>query len=712
MEKCISESLLVQYLVNELDEEVGDLVRDHLNQCSLCQTKAETLSDDIELKEWHECHQRQQGKDDLQTYPFSEDRLDRLFNSTVSSIQQSKPFSPQSPASHNQKNNSSINQSNSASFNRKLHQDTLRVIGSYHLIKKIGQGGMGVVYQAIHAHLKKQVVLKLLLNNDWENSNQSLRFYREMELVGQLDHPNIVKATDAGETDDTCFLVMEYLEGHDLKKILKTERSLSITAACSILRQAANGFQYIHNNNLIHRDIKPSNLFLTTEGKIKILDLGLAGLSHSETSFSDLTDSNCIMGSAYYMAPEQAMSVKTIDQRSDIYSLGCTFYQLLTGRLPFKRNTPVETIIAHREDIAPRLSDYLSDVPETLEELFQSMIQKDPNDRIQTMAEVVKKVDDFMEQEQDSLLHEASDTSLTHSQELIRLCQNTDLSPPVEALSQYSSTLFQPTHRFWNKKNILLLIMGIALLNAGLFYFIRFDQIPPPVSNIPKISPEEAQNQRAAALWALEHECELTLLLANGVKVQVNNTSEGLPKDDFQIITLKLYHNQPLDENALSLLKNIKSLNELRLDDCVLGDNALAPIKGLTSLTVLDIHHTKLTDKGLSHISELKNLKTLSIKLNPDLTDTGLQVLNQLPRLEDVDLARLNITDKGITFIQNNSNLTKLNISETNVSDASVPYLIALEELESLRIKKTAISEKGIEQIRNAFKDHDPVRLD
>ncbi|WP_339735092.1 protein kinase [uncultured Gimesia sp.] len=702
MEKCISESLLFQYLVNELDEDVGELVKEHLNQCPHCQKKAELYSDDDELKQWHESHQRLQGNDDSQRYPFSEDRLDRLFNSTVSSIQQPKPYSPKRSAVNNQ--NSSV------SFNSKLNQDTIRVIGNYHLIKKIGQGGMGVVYQAIHAHLKKQVVLKLLLNNDWENSNQTLRFYREMELVGQLDHPNIVKATDAGEADDTCFLVMESLEGHDLKKILKTERSISITAACSILRQSANGFQYIHNNKLIHRDIKPSNLFLTTDGQIKILDLGLAGLSHSETSFSDLTDSNCIMGSAYYMAPEQALSVKTIDQRSDIYSLGCTFYQLLTGRLPFKRNTPVETIIAHREDIAPRFSDYLPEVPEALEELFQSMIQKDPNDRIQTMAEVVKKVDEFLLQEQDSLIHEASDTNLTHSQELIQLCQNTDLSPPVEALNQYSSTLFQPMHRFWNKKKISLVILGIVLLNIGLFSI--FPLSPPPVINdVLIISPEEAQEQRAAAIWAMKHECELTLLLANGVKMNVSNTTKGLPDDDFQIITLKYFQDQPLTQNSLALLKGIMSLKELRLDDCVIGDNALSSITGLTSLTILDLHHTKLTDKGLSHISGLKNLKTLSLKLNPKLTDKGLEALNQLTRLEDVDLARLNVTDKGIIFIQNNPNLSKLNISETKVSDASISHLIALKDLKDLYLKKTVISEKGIEEIGDAY-ENSPVRFD
>lgn len=709
MEKCISESLLFQYLVNELDDDVGNLVREHLNQCARCQKKAETFSEDNELKQWHESHQRQQSNTDSHHYPFTEDRLDRLFNSTVSSIQQSKPYSPKGTPRTSQSNSGSI--SNSGSFSRKLDQDTIRVIGNYHLIKKIGQGGMGVVYQAIHAHLKKQVVLKLLLNNDWDNSNQTQRFYREMELVGQLDHPNIVKATDAGESEDTCFLVMESLEGHDLKKILKIEHSLSITAACSILRQAANGFQYIHNNNLIHRDIKPSNLFLTTDGKIKILDLGLAGLCHSETSFSDLTDSNCIMGSAYYMAPEQAQSVKTIDQRSDIYSLGCTFYQLLTGRLPFKRNTPVETIIAHREDTPPRLSDYLPEIPAQLEELFQSMIQKNPDDRIQTMAEVVKQVDDFLTQDQDSFFSETSDTNLTHSQELIQLCQHTDLSPPVEAMNQYSSTLFQPQHRFWSKKKIGLLVLGIVLLNASLVGIVMYyGQTQSDYQTI--LSPAQAQKEREVALWALDQGCEILLSQASGKKLPVRSSSEPLPDGDFQITSINYAQPRPLTQKDLAPLEGLSNLKTLLLDDCLLDDQALGPIQDLTSLDKLDLHNTDLTDKGLSHVSGLKKLTNISLHKNPKLTDAGLQNLNQMTLLAEVNLARLKISDKGLKFIENNPNLSWLQLSETNVSDASVQHLKALKQLESLFVKKTAISQKGIEEIRSAYEDRDPIRFD
>ncbi|WP_298862995.1 serine/threonine-protein kinase [uncultured Gimesia sp.] len=420
MEKCISESLLFQYLINELDADKNELIRVHLTQCASCQKRIEIYSDDDELRKWRDCHHRQQSDENSQSYPFSEDRLEKLFSSTISSINESNAQAPSSILASNLTPPSQEN--NSISIGKELKLNPIKTIGQYQLIKKIGQGGMGVVYLAIHSRLKKQVVLKLLLDKDWDNLDQTQRFYREMELVGQLDHPNIVKATDAGEADNTCFLVMEYLEGHDLKTILKLDDPLSITAASSILRQVANGLQYIHNHDLIHRDIKPSNLFLTTDGQVKILDLGLAGLRHAGSSINDLTDTNCIMGSAYYMAPEQAQSIKTIDQRSDIYSLGCTFYQLLTGQVPFRRETQIETIIAHREDTAPHLSDHLPEIPEQLEELFQSMVKKNSDDRIQTMAEVVKILDDFLTNKSEVPLNDSSDTYLTESQELKQIC--------------------------------------------------------------------------------------------------------------------------------------------------------------------------------------------------------------------------------------------------------------------------------------------------
>lgn len=696
MEKCISDNLLLQYLLNDLDTDTSELVRVHLNECPSCQKRTEIYSEDSELKEWQECHLRRQNGDDSQNHPFSQDKLDRLFNSTVSSINQSKTKVAKNtlPSGHN-----------SSILLRKEHDQTpIRIIGQYQLIKKIGQGGMGVVYQSIHSRLKKQVVLKLLLNKDWDNTDQTQRFYREMELVGQLDHPNIVKATDAGEADDTCFLVMEFLNGHDLKTILKQEGPLSITAACSILRQAANGLQYIHNHDLIHRDIKPSNLFLTTEGQVKILDLGLAGLRHEGSSLNDLTDTNCIMGSAYYMAPEQAQSIKTIDQRSDIYSLGCTFYQLLTGQVPFRRDTPVETIIAHREDSVPILADHLQDIPAQLEELFQSMVKKNPDDRIQTMAEVVKVLDEFLTNKSEQPLNEASDTYLTESQELKELCLKTVLTPPVEAQKYYSSTQYQPNQGFLiSKKRIIYastIILIFLSLTLGYLYYARQITVPN----------KQAQIERNAVIFTLKNGFDVTIDIPNEDELTISSL-ESIPNQDFYITALVPNNSLTITPDFLRPLEGLKKLEDLKLYNCIVEDNALKALEGLDSLHTLDLRGTGITDKGLAHLATLKNLPHLSLHKNPKITDAGLQILNQLHNLVSVNLAKTNISDKGLKFIQNNPKIEWLNIEGTKVSDESVKYLIFLKFLDNLFVTGSKISEAGIKEINDSFENRNPIQV-
>ncbi|MDF1744901.1 MAG: protein kinase [Gimesia sp.] len=717
MEKCISESLLFQYLVNELDAEKNELIRQHLTQCPSCQKRIEIYSEDDELRMWHECHQRQQNDESSQYHPFSQDKLDKLFNSTISSIKESRSQSTKNALDSHTGASSEIY--NRISIGKELNLYSIKTIGQYQIIKKIGQGGMGVVYLAIHSRLKKQVVLKMLLDKDWDNLDQTQRFYREMELVGQLDHPNIVKATDAGESDNTCFLVMEYLEGHDLKTILKLEGPLSITATSSVLRQVANGLQYIHNHDLIHRDIKPSNLFLTTDGQVKILDLGLAGLRHAGSSINDLTDTNCVMGSAYYMAPEQAQSIKTIDQRSDIYSLGCTFYQLLTGQVPFRKQTQIETIIAHREETAPLLSDHLPEIPEQLEELFQSMIKKNPDDRIQTMSEVVKILDDFLINKSEEPLNDSSDTYLTESQELKQICRNIVLTTPVEAQNHYSSTQYQHPQRVLNRKIIFLLSSTMILLSItlalGLHYFSRPVPHPvPPVtlSPLPKLSSSQALIEREAANLVLNHGCEIDVLFPNGEKFSSIKNVQSLPNQDFYVSKIAYVKPQTISHEILSQIDDLKYLAELNLNDSFIEDRALDAIKGLTSLRRLDLHETGITDNGLSHIGALNNLTHLSLQINQNITDEGLQILNQLQNLESVNLARTKTSDKGLEFIQNNPKINWLNISESQVSDQSVIHLNNLRQLKKLFLKETKISKKGIEEIRQSFGYKDPISFE
>jgi serine/threonine protein kinase len=231
----------------------------------------------------------------------------------------------------------------------------LETIREYKLLAKLGEGGMGAVYKALHTRLDKVVALKVLPQGRMRDGGSVARFQREMKAVGRLDHPNIVRAMDAGEEDGTHFLVMEYVEGADLSLLAKNVGPLPVPDACELVRQAALGLQEAHEHGMVHRNIKPSNLILARSPRkkspptLKVLDLGLALLAEALSPDQGLTSTGQMMGTIDYMAPEQGSDTHRVDIRADIYSLGATLYRLLTGTAPFagdKFDTPVKKILA------------------------------------------------------------------------------------------------------------------------------------------------------------------------------------------------------------------------------------------------------------------------------------------------------------------------------------------------------------------------------
>lgn len=258
--------------------------------------------------------------------------------------------------------------------------------GDYVVLDKLGQGGMGTVLLAKHRRMDRQVAIKILPVTTLDSKAAVARFYQEVKVAAQLTHPNIVHAYDAGEHHGFQYLVMEYVSGHDLARVLSELGPIPPMLALDYVTQAAAGLEYAHRKGVVHRDIKPSNLLLDDEGTIKVLDMGLArigGGAFDDEASAALTTTGQMMGTVEYMSPEQAEDTRVADARSDIYSLGCTLYRLITGNGPFTRDTVVKTILAHRDAPIPSIAMGFPEDP-VIDNLFRKMIAKDPGDRFQS----------------------------------------------------------------------------------------------------------------------------------------------------------------------------------------------------------------------------------------------------------------------------------------------------------------------------------------
>lgn len=270
------------------------------------------------------------------------------------------------------------------------------MLGQYRVLNRLGAGGMGEVFKAVHVTMEREVALKVLAPHLVREERARKRFKSEMQNAGKLTHPNIVISYDAVFEAERCYLVMEYVEGTDLADLVTREGVISIPRACAIIREAALGLHYAYENKLVHRDIKPANLILVKpkpgaeDGppQVKILDFGLARLKDAAGELHDLTREGCVVGTPEFMSPEQATDSHKVDTRSDIYSLGCTLYFLIAGQPPFTGSSVMQVFSKHLHDVADPLDQVRPGVPPALAELVGRMLTKRPADRFQTPAEV------------------------------------------------------------------------------------------------------------------------------------------------------------------------------------------------------------------------------------------------------------------------------------------------------------------------------------
>lgn len=277
------------------------------------------------------------------------------------------------------------------------------VLGSYILLDKLGEGGMGEVFKARHQSLDRLVAIKIIRKEFVAKPEALRRFHREIQMAAQLHHPNVVLALDATRVGDTQLFVMEYVDGIDFGRLVKQRGRLPIREACEYIRQAAMGLQHAFERGLVHRDIKPGNLLLTGDGVkagrypvkpvIKLLDLGLARLADKDSNVTTLTQMGTMVGTPDFIAPEQARDSHKVDVRADLYSLGCTFYFILAAQVPYPGGALPEKLVKHFMHPPPEITNVRPEVPPAVAAILRKLLAKKPEDRFQTPVELAQALE-------------------------------------------------------------------------------------------------------------------------------------------------------------------------------------------------------------------------------------------------------------------------------------------------------------------------------
>lgn len=345
-------------------------------------------------------------------------------------------------------------------------------IGRYKVMQPVGSGGMANVFLCEHKFMKRQVALKVLPASKAKDSSFVERFYREARAAAALDHPNIVRAYDVSQENNLHFLVMEYVEGATLHDLVKKNGPLSPADAVNYIGQASSGLQHAYEAGLIHRDIKPSNLVIDRGGIVKVLDMGLARFFNDEEDNLTRKYDETVLGTADYLAPEQAMDSHTVDIRADVYSLGATFYYALTGKAPFGEGTVAQKLLWHQTKQPQSIREIRPEVPHDVTALIEKMMAKDPAKRFQTPADLARaaggltstgadaKIDTFVTGSSSTLQEmKLSEVTAASAKRLSRVI------PKIKQLDLPGLSRVPPRWRLW-------VGVGGAVLALGLLLFL------------------------------------------------------------------------------------------------------------------------------------------------------------------------------------------------------------------------------------------------
>jgi hypothetical protein len=616
-------------------------------------------------------------------------------------------------------------------------------IRDYELLEKLGEGGMGTVYKAMHVNLERQVAVKILPRDKLVDPQAVARFKREMKAVGQLVHPNIVLAHDAGEADGQHYLVMELVEGLDLTQLVARLGPLPVADACELVRQAALGLEHAHHFGLVHRDIKPSNLILTSAGQTKILDLGLALLNSAQPA-SGLTGDCQVMGTADFMAPEQAADSHAVDIRADIYSLGCTLYKLLTGEPPFagsQYRTPLNKLMAHAQTAPVPIYQVRGGVPAELSNIIGRMLAKSPAERHATPQDIAVALKPFCKGSDLAALYaraagrpvpvpaapesetaSSAASALQQTNNAIESAPKPEVPPPLIPSPGSATTGKAQTGKTnWRRA---IAATAVTLVLASVVFLATkpyrptgdptehsggiVDNAPSPLGESPpnEKSDEELettdasleQPAKAQLVWPTRHvdrEVAERVIEAGGlVGVEPGGNFRevsALPTRPFHIRYLDIDGCQSLTDEDFELIGKLRYVKSISaMGSCVNNDH-LHKLEQLRLLESLSLNNTRITDDGLRALAGLDRLSTLILFGTP-VGDDGLATVGRLRDLEQLDMSATAVTDGGLSQLAPLVWLRTLGLKTPGITDSALQHVSKLNAVRDLDLQGTRIT--------------------
>lgn len=543
----------------------------------------------------------------------------------------------------------------------------------YEILSEVGSGASGVVYKAKQLPIGRLVAIKML-HSHLLTALVIKRFFREAKIISRFSHPNVISIFDFGISDEhKPFIVMDYVEGTALDEMILNTDPFPLDLTKSIVCQVCDGLSHAHAQGVVHRDLKPSNIKLVRLDSglflVKILDFGLAKILEGEEGNTDrITNDGETVGTPAYMSPEQVMG-KELDQRSDLYSLGCVMYHCLAGMPPFVGETKMETMLKHLNEAPMSLNEPGEEpfLQPELEAIMMKALAKLPSDRFQSMSAL-----------KDAMI--AIDQRITYAGSGL----------PLESLAEHRLMSMERKPAKALPMRVVVPSLAVAVLVLIVSVYLAVSVLMPDSKQPtePPVVEQKSTSEIGGAPRSANQK--------KGFDPFMDQKFEATIEGNIEARSLSCEH-QPINDVALTKIASMRNLQDLNLEHSAITNAGLKNLESL-NVSVLNLAKSKINSDGALSLSRMPKLASLNISQTV-FSDKGLEPIASIPTLKTLTLDETAITNEGCKYLLNAAALESLSLQNTKIDDTAIDTISKLKNLTRLNLSGTAITDLGVKQL-------------